>query len=78
MTPFCFPEKPSFRKFPVDITTREGETVEFPCDVKVAHLSVKLDNSYRKVFILQRSRVSVSSRWTSQHGRGRLWSFRVT
>ncbi|KAK3107099.1 hypothetical protein FSP39_007139 [Pinctada imbricata] len=26
-------EKPSFRKFPVDITTREAETVEFPCDV---------------------------------------------
>lgn len=26
-------EKPSFRRFPIDVTTREKKTVEFPCDV---------------------------------------------
>lgn len=28
-----FSEKPSFRRFPIDITTRLGKTVDFPCDV---------------------------------------------
>ncbi|XP_060067917.1 roundabout homolog 1-like isoform X3 [Ylistrum balloti] len=26
-------EKPSFRRYPVDVTTTEGKTIEFPCDV---------------------------------------------